>query len=72
MLKKLEKNYGAEGEIQKNANKFNKLGVVGVQNREKRDISCTLYASRFRHSERAGIFLALFPYQRVHTLLNRS
>jgi len=30
MLKKLEKDYGAEGETRKKANKVNKLGVVGV------------------------------------------
>ena len=60
ILKRLENNYGAEGEIQKNANKVNELGVVGVQNREKRVLSRTLYAPKFRHSKRAGLFLALF------------
>ncbi len=34
ILKRPENNYGAEGEIQKNAKKVNDLGVVGVQNRE--------------------------------------
>ena len=49
ILKRPENNYGAEGETRKDANKVNKLGVVGVQDREKRVRSRTLYAPKFRH-----------------------
>ena len=44
ILKRLEKVNGAEGETRKDAKKVNDLGVVGVQNREKRVRSRTLYA----------------------------
>ena len=45
MLEILRKtSHGAEGGIQKNAKKVNDLGAVGVQNREKRVRSRTLYA----------------------------
>ena len=36
VLKRLKQMNGAEGETRKDAKKGNKLGVVGVQNREKR------------------------------------
>ena len=54
--------YGAEGGIPRDANKVNKLKVLGVQNRGKCVRSHTLYAPRFKHSKRAGIFLALLLY----------
>jgi hypothetical protein len=47
-MKRLEEIDGAEGEIQKRVNKINDYGAYGVQNKANRDISCTLYAPRFR------------------------
>jgi len=48
-MKRLKKIDGAEGEIQKRANKFNNFGACGVQNKANRDISCTLYAPGFKY-----------------------
>ena len=62
----LEKDsYGAEGGTRKKSNKVNKLGVSGVQNEEKRDISCTLYAPRFKYNKRGGAFRGTYPFLAV-------